>query len=96
LLVVIPALRITVEPALGDDPFVKLKVVAQNRCSLNEGSLTETGIVTIVSLWLLSVCYPVSSSTAECRRNKNTPTNNVTKWRNAPTFAGNDNRPMPS
>jgi len=25
---VIPALRIIVKPALGDDPFVKLKVVA--------------------------------------------------------------------
>jgi len=45
----IPALRITVKPALGDQPFVKLKVVAQNRWSLNEGSLTGTGIVTIVS-----------------------------------------------
>jgi len=28
LLIVIPALRIIVKPALGDDPFVKLKVVA--------------------------------------------------------------------
>ena len=67
----IPALWITVKPALGDHPFVKLKVVAQNRWSLNEGSLTGTGIVTIVSLWLLSICHPVSSRTAECRQNKN-------------------------
>jgi len=50
LLIVIPALRITVKPALGDHTFVKLKVVAQNRWLLNEGSLTGTGIVTIVSL----------------------------------------------
>ena len=33
----IPALQITAKPALGDHPFVKLKVVvAQNRWSLNE------------------------------------------------------------
>ena len=31
LLIMIPALRITVKPALGGHPFVKLKVVAQNR-----------------------------------------------------------------
>jgi len=47
----IPALRITVKPALGDHPFVKLngrskQVVAQNRWSL----LTGTGIDIIVSL----------------------------------------------
>jgi len=47
---VFPALRITVKPALGDHPFVKLKLVVQNRWSLNEGLLTETGIVTIVTL----------------------------------------------
>jgi len=48
---VIPALQITVEHALGDQSFVKLKVVAQNRWSLNEGTLTATGIVvTIVGL----------------------------------------------
>jgi len=46
----IPALRITVKPALDDHPLVKLKVVTQNRWSLNEGSLTGTGIVTIVTL----------------------------------------------
>jgi len=52
LLIVIPALRITgtVKPALGDQPLVKLKVVVENRWLLNEGSLTGTGIVTIVSL----------------------------------------------
>jgi len=43
----IPALRITVKPSLGDLPFVMLKVVAQGRWSLNEASLTGTGIVTI-------------------------------------------------
>jgi len=53
---------------LGNHPFVKLKVVTQNRWSLNEGSLPGTGIVTIVSLWLLSICHPVSSRTAECNR----------------------------
>ena len=38
---------------MGDHPFVKLKVVAQNRWSLNEGLLTGTGIVvTYVSLWV--------------------------------------------
>jgi len=47
---VIPALGITVKLAFGDHPVVKLKVVAQNRWSRNEGSLTGTGIVTIVSL----------------------------------------------
>jgi len=36
---VIPALRITVKLALGDQPFVKRKVVAQNRWLLNEGWL---------------------------------------------------------
>jgi len=46
----IPALQITVTSALGDNPFVKLKVVVQNTWSVNEGSLTGTGIVTIVSL----------------------------------------------
>jgi len=47
----IPALRITVKAALSDHSFVKLKVVAQTRWSLSEGSLTGTGIfVTIVSL----------------------------------------------
>jgi len=46
-LIVILALRITVKPALDDHPFVKLKVVAQNRWSLNKGSLTGTDIVTI-------------------------------------------------
>jgi len=50
LLIVIPELRITVKPALDNQPFVKLKVVAQNRWSLNEGSFTGTAIVTIVSL----------------------------------------------
>jgi len=30
LLIVIPALRITVKPAVDDHPFVKLKVVAQD------------------------------------------------------------------
>jgi len=39
LLIVIPALRIAVKPALGDHPIVKLKVVAQNRWLLNEGRL---------------------------------------------------------
>jgi len=40
LLIVIPALQLTVKPALGDHPFVKLKVVAQNRWwSRCEGSL---------------------------------------------------------
>jgi len=46
LLIVIPALRITAKPALGDHSFAKLKVVAQNRWSLNEGTV----IVTIVSV----------------------------------------------
>jgi len=47
---VIPALKITVKPALGDHMFIKLKAVAQNRRLLNEGPLTGTGIVvTIVS-----------------------------------------------
>jgi len=32
---VIPALGITVKPALGDHTFVKLTVVAQNRWLLN-------------------------------------------------------------
>jgi len=31
LLIVIPALRVMAKPALGDHPFVKLTVVAQNR-----------------------------------------------------------------
>ena len=47
LLIVIPALRIALKPTLGDHPFVRLKVVTQNRWLLNEGSLTGTGIVTI-------------------------------------------------
>ena len=47
----IPALRITLKHVLGDHPFVKLKEVAQNRWSLNKGSLTGTRIVvTTVSL----------------------------------------------
>jgi len=47
----IPALQITVKPALGDHPFVKLKVIIKNRWLLNEGSLTGAGIVvTIVSV----------------------------------------------
>jgi len=51
LLVMIPALRITVKPALGDHPFVKVKVIIKNRWLLNEGSLTGAGIVvTIVSV----------------------------------------------
>jgi len=41
LLIVISALRITVQSALGNHPFVKLKVVTQNRWSLNEGLLTN-------------------------------------------------------
>jgi len=66
----IPILRITVKPALGNHPFVKLKVVVQNRWLLNEGLLTgAAGIVTFVSFWLLSICHPVSSRTAECREN---------------------------
>jgi len=47
LLIMITALQVTVKPALGNHPFVKVKVVAQNRCSLIEGSLTGTGVVTI-------------------------------------------------
>ena len=47
-------IMITVKPALGDHPFVKLKVVAQNRWSLNEGLLTGTGVVTVVSFCLTS------------------------------------------
>ena len=55
----IPSLRITgtVKPAFGNHPFIKLKVVAQNRWSLNERSLTGTGIVTVVSFvvfWTIS------------------------------------------
>ena len=46
------ALRVTVKPALGDHPFVKLNVVAQNRWSLSEGLLAGTGIVSIVTLRL--------------------------------------------
>jgi len=42
--------RITVKPALGDYPFVKLKVVTQNRWSLNDGSLT--GQVLLSVLWV--------------------------------------------
>jgi len=66
----IPALRITAKRTLGDHPFVKLKVVAQNTWLLNEGSLTGIGIVChCVSLRLkLSICYPVSSRIAECSR----------------------------
>jgi len=38
---------------LGDHPFIKLKVVVQNRWSLNEGSITGTDIaVTIVTYQL--------------------------------------------
>jgi len=47
LLTVVPALRITVKPALGDHLLVKLKVGTQNSWLLNEASLTGTGIVTI-------------------------------------------------
>ena len=47
LLIVIPALQITVKPALGDHPFVKLKVITQKRWSLNVGSVTGTVIVTM-------------------------------------------------
>jgi len=43
LLIVIPALRITVIPVLGNHRFVKLKVVTQNRWLLSEGSLTGAG-----------------------------------------------------
>ena len=44
-----------VKLALGDHPFVKLKVIIKNRWLLNEGSLTGAGIVvTIVSVWLTS------------------------------------------
>jgi len=39
LLIVIPALRITVKAALCDHTFVKPKVVAQNRWLLSEGRL---------------------------------------------------------
>jgi len=46
----IPALQIRVKPAFGDHQFIMLKLVAQNSCLLNEGSLTWTGIVTIVSV----------------------------------------------
>jgi len=55
LLIVIHALRITVKPALGNYPFVKLKLVihSHNGWLLNEGVLTGTGTVT---LWLLSIC----------------------------------------
>jgi len=40
LLIAIPALQITVKPALGDHPFVKLKVVAQNRWSVTQWRVT--------------------------------------------------------
>jgi len=40
-------LQITVKPVVGDRPFVKLKVVAQNRWLLKEGLPTGSGIVTI-------------------------------------------------
>jgi len=45
---VIHALLITVKPALDDHSFDKLKVVAQNRWSLNEGSVILGQV-----LWLL-------------------------------------------
>jgi len=48
LLIVIPALRITVKPVLGDHPFTKVNVVTQNRRPLNEWSLTGTGIVVTI------------------------------------------------
>jgi len=61
LLIVIHALRIT---SLGDHALVKLKVVAQNRWSLNEGAVTGTDIVTAVSLSLLSIkCKRQSADT---------------------------------
>jgi len=47
LLIVIPALRVTVKPALGDNPFIKRKMVTQNRWLLNEASFTGTDIVTV-------------------------------------------------
>jgi len=46
IMIPIPALRITVKPALATTHL--LKVVAQNRLSLNEGSLTGTGIVVTI------------------------------------------------
>ena len=47
----IPALRITVKPALGDQPFVKLKVVAQTGGHSMMGHLVGQ-----VLLLLLLVC----------------------------------------
>jgi len=38
---VIPALQITVKPALGDHPFVKLKVIAQKGGHSVKGCLLE-------------------------------------------------------
>jgi len=60
LFIVIPALQITVKPALGDHPFVKLKVVAQNRWSCNEGSLKLLGQV-LSLLWVVTVVSLSSS-----------------------------------
>jgi len=56
LMITIPSLRVTVKPALGNHPFIKLKVVAQNRWSLNDGSLTGTGIVTIEFVTIVNLC----------------------------------------
>jgi len=83
---VIPALWLTVKPALGDHSFIKLKVVAQNRWLLNEGLLTGTGTVTTVSLWLLSICHPVSSRTAECIQN-----NRLINFNSSNSFIHSDN-----
>jgi len=53
LLIVIPALRITVKPTLGNHPFVKLKVIAQNRWLLNEGYLLGQ---LLSLLWVCDYC----------------------------------------
>ena len=80
LLIMIPALRITVKPTMGDHPFIKLKVITQNRWLLNDGSLTGTGIVvTILSLWLLSICHMALVGPQSADKTK-TFTGNESHW----------------
>ena len=71
----IPALRITVKPAFGYHPFVKLKVVAQNRWSLNdEGSLNDDTychyvIKTALTSYVNDNWLILSSANTDCRQN---------------------------
>jgi len=58
LLIVIPAVRITMKPALVNHPFIGLKAVAQNRWSL-----TGTGILSLLWVCDLQLCKQLLANT---------------------------------